>query len=226
MLLDIKKIFGTYDEPVTAALELDLSEEDFPGYTVPGTVEARITATLQGRMLEIALDITADVAFACARCLEERTRRFHVIKTYCVREADLSDPDAELSFTPDGKLDVRELAYTELVLEVPTVLLCSDDCAGLCPVCGNRKQRFRGRKAFYIETTAQRLDSHHEEVLIVAVPKRKVSKARRDKRRSSVWKLTAPTLTKCTQCGEYKLPHQVCGNCGYYKGKEIVKKEA
>ena len=40
MLLDIKKIFGTYDEPVTAALELDLSEEDFPGYTVPGTVEA------------------------------------------------------------------------------------------------------------------------------------------------------------------------------------------
>ena len=58
---------------------------------------------------------------------------------YCVREADLSDPDAELSFTPDGKLDVRELAYTELVLEVPTVLLCSDDCAGLCPVCGNRK---------------------------------------------------------------------------------------
>ncbi len=90
-------------------------------------------------MLEIALDITADVAFACARCLEERTRRFHVIKTYCVREADLSDPDAELSFTPDGKLDVRELAYTELVLEVPTVLLCSDDCAGLCPVCGNRK---------------------------------------------------------------------------------------
>ncbi len=46
----------------------------------------------------------------------------------------------------------------------------------------------------------------------MAVPKRKVSKARRDKRRSSVWKLTAPTLAKC--------------NCGYYKGKEIVKKEA
>ena len=39
----------------------------------------------------------------------------------------------------DGKLDIRDLAYTELVLEIPTVLLCSDDCAGLCPVCGNRK---------------------------------------------------------------------------------------
>ncbi len=60
----------------------------------------------------------------------------------------------------------------------------------------------------------------------MAVPKRKVSRARRDKRRSNVWKLVAPELVKCPQCGELKLPHRVCGNCGYYNGKEIVKKEA
>ena len=60
----------------------------------------------------------------------------------------------------------------------------------------------------------------------MAVPKRKVSKARRDKRRSSVWKLEAPAHVKCEQCGELKLPHKVCGNCGYYKGRMIVKKEA
>ena len=60
----------------------------------------------------------------------------------------------------------------------------------------------------------------------MAVPKRKVSKARRDKRRSNVWKLEAPALVKCSHCGELKVPHQVCGNCGFYKEKEIVKKEA
>jgi large subunit ribosomal protein L32 len=60
----------------------------------------------------------------------------------------------------------------------------------------------------------------------MAVPKCKVSRSRRDKRRSSVWKLTPPTLVKCTQCGELIAPHRVCGNCGYYKGKEIIKKEA
>ena len=60
----------------------------------------------------------------------------------------------------------------------------------------------------------------------MAVPKRKVSKARRDKRRSNVWKLEAPALVKCSHCGELKVPHPVCGNCGYYKEKEIVKKEA
>ncbi|MBS5660309.1 MAG: 50S ribosomal protein L32 [Clostridiales bacterium] len=60
----------------------------------------------------------------------------------------------------------------------------------------------------------------------MAVPKRRVSKTRRDKRRSSVWKLETPALSKCTQCGELKMPHRVCGNCGYYKGVAVIKKEA
>ena len=68
--------------------------------------------------------------------------------------------------------------------------------------------------------------SQVKEVLSMAVPKRKVSKARRDKRRSNVWKMDAPAFSKCTQCGELKLAHRVCGNCGFYKGREVIKKEA
>lgn len=60
----------------------------------------------------------------------------------------------------------------------------------------------------------------------MAVPKRKHSKARRDKRRASTWKLDAPALSTCTQCGELKAPHKVCKNCGFYKGRQIVEKEA
>lgn len=60
----------------------------------------------------------------------------------------------------------------------------------------------------------------------MAVPKSKVSKARRDKRRSNVWKLDAPTLMTCPNCGGYKKPHIVCSSCGFYKGREVVKKEA
>ena len=56
----------------------------------------------------------------------------------------------------------------------------------------------------------------------MAVPKRKTSKARRDKRRSNVWKLDAPTLVRCKQCGAYTVPHKVCAECGYYKGKQVV----
>ncbi len=59
----------------------------------------------------------------------------------------------------------------------------------------------------------------------MAVPKRKTSKARRDKRRNNLWKLTAPALVKCARCGEYKRPHRVCSACGYYGDREVVKVE-
>ena len=60
----------------------------------------------------------------------------------------------------------------------------------------------------------------------MAVPKRKQSQSRRDKRRSSTWKLDAPAMVKCPHCGDYKLAHRVCSACGYYDGIEVVKKEA
>jgi len=56
----------------------------------------------------------------------------------------------------------------------------------------------------------------------MAVPKRKTSKARRDKRRSNVWKLEMPGMVKCAHCGEYVLAHRVCKACGYYDGKQII----
>lgn len=59
----------------------------------------------------------------------------------------------------------------------------------------------------------------------MAVPKRKVSNARRDSRRAH-WKLALPGMVKCPNCQEFKLPHRVCGNCGFYKGREVVKKDA
>lgn len=56
----------------------------------------------------------------------------------------------------------------------------------------------------------------------MAVPKRRQSKQRSRKRRAN-WKLKAPTLVKCKQCHELKLPHRVCKECGYYDGKLVLK---
>jgi len=57
----------------------------------------------------------------------------------------------------------------------------------------------------------------------MAVPKSKVSKARRDKRRNSHWKLVKPTLVKCDKCGEMRVPHRVCRNCGTYNGRQVLE---
>ena len=55
-------------------------------------------------------------------------------------------------------------------------------------------------------------------------PKNKSSRSHRDKRRAN-WKLALPGMVKCSKCGEYKMPHKVCKNCGTYNDKEVLKAE-
>ncbi|MBM7581219.1 large subunit ribosomal protein L32 [Caldicoprobacter guelmensis] len=56
----------------------------------------------------------------------------------------------------------------------------------------------------------------------MAVPKRKTSRARRDKRRAN-WKVKLPSIVTCPQCGEAKLSHRACRHCGYYKRRQVIE---
>jgi len=56
----------------------------------------------------------------------------------------------------------------------------------------------------------------------MALPKRKHSKSRRDKRRGGNSKMYASNLSICSQCKKPRPPHRICPYCGYYNGKLVV----
>lgn len=58
----------------------------------------------------------------------------------------------------------------------------------------------------------------------MAVPKRRISSTRRDKRRAHD-ALNAVAPATCPHCKQPKLPHRVCPSCGYYGGEEILQVE-
>ncbi|NIO05104.1 MAG: 50S ribosomal protein L32 [Proteobacteria bacterium] len=58
----------------------------------------------------------------------------------------------------------------------------------------------------------------------MAVPKRKHSKSRRNKRRSHQ-RLVVASISNCPQCNEPKLPHRVCPHCGTYNGRQVLEVE-
>ncbi|MBL7179692.1 MAG: 50S ribosomal protein L32 [Pseudomonadota bacterium] len=56
----------------------------------------------------------------------------------------------------------------------------------------------------------------------MALPKRRLSKSRRDKRRTHQ-KIAASIVTRCPQCGEARAPHHACPSCGTYKGRTVIE---
>ncbi|MEI7980197.1 MAG: 50S ribosomal protein L32 [Bacteroidota bacterium] len=54
-------------------------------------------------------------------------------------------------------------------------------------------------------------------------PKHKISTTRRDKRRTHDKAIARATIV-CSNCGAPVLYHRVCGECGYYRGKQAIVK--
>jgi len=58
----------------------------------------------------------------------------------------------------------------------------------------------------------------------MAHPKHKISKQRRNKRRTH-YKAVAPTLATCSNCGAPVIYHRVCPECGFYRGRLAIEKK-
>lgn len=56
-------------------------------------------------------------------------------------------------------------------------------------------------------------------------PKRRHSRQRKGKRRASI-SLAIPNAVICPNCNNMMIPHSVCGNCGFYKGREVINKSS
>ena len=82
---------------------------------------------------------SADVRFTgeCDRCLE----KFEMHRIYAVDESfttgSTADPFDEGNVVQDDQLDVTDLIRQVVDAALPLVMLCKDDCAGLCASCGS-----------------------------------------------------------------------------------------
>lgn len=78
--------------------------------------------------------IACFVCGSCDRCLEKVSKQF-VLSFNQTFLKDQADDDESYCYS-GSKLDVTKAVQDEIVLSLPTLLLCKEDCKGLCPKCG------------------------------------------------------------------------------------------
>jgi uncharacterized protein len=102
-------------KPSPIPLRLDVSRTTHSGWAL----RLRFEATLEG---------------PCMRCLEPAAPRFAID----AREIDQPGGGEELEspYVRDQEVDLAAWTRDALALALPAQLLCREDCAGLCPICG------------------------------------------------------------------------------------------
>ena len=139
MKMDLKQLFVLIGEKQEFDCDFDFSKERLYG-TAPFTHPVRVTGKIENRagVVRLVFSVKSVLSLQCDRCLKafEKAMDYsfsHII----VRELSNTD-DEEFDYVvcADGMLDLEELARADLMLELPTKVLCREDCKGLCPKCG------------------------------------------------------------------------------------------
>lgn len=77
--------------------------------------------------------VLCDISGMCDRCLDDVHKTFSL----SFEQTFFKDVAQEDGYSYNGsKLDATKAVEDEIVLSLPTLLLCKPDCKGLCPTCG------------------------------------------------------------------------------------------
>lgn len=99
---------------------------------ITGTV--RVTRTAQGLLVQVNLQATLQIE--CVRCLNEFPQPLTVDYIELYTFSQLAAPGTEFILPESGQINLGSLLREYMLLEVPINPLCSTDCRGFCPTCG------------------------------------------------------------------------------------------
>lgn len=100
----------------------------------PIALDLRIESVGEGVLVTGTADV--EIRGECGRCLTpiEDDLTIDVMELYLFPESETDDADA--SRLEGTLLDLEPLVRDQVVLELPFMPVCREDCAGLCPTCG------------------------------------------------------------------------------------------
>ncbi len=137
-MIDLESLLQGGCERLTLDESFDFSDESLDG-VFPFTALVRVRGDIVNRAGIVTMEAAATcvMQFVCDRCAAEATQDLTVPMEHILVSSLQSDDDADrYILVPDGKLDLRQLTLEDIFLFLPSKLLCSETCKGICPTCG------------------------------------------------------------------------------------------
>jgi len=138
MRINLKDLWSGLKSSVDFDYTIDLSKEEvnfeYP-FKKPVELSGRISD--MAGVLSLTATIEAEVTSACARCSKPVTYQKEVFCDFVLMQEDDGTADeGDGVFVTGDEVDLDEILIPELILDMELVVLCKEDCRGLCPKCG------------------------------------------------------------------------------------------
>ena len=142
------------DEIPPEGLDMKICLEPEPPDTGSFRIEGPFTGSLNIRKLKSEVlvkgTVEGELVLECGRCLKEFRYRIQEGIDLELRpaaflessdEIELTDDDLDVEFFRGDALDLNHIVVEQISLALPMKPLCSDNCGGLCVVCGQERNR-------------------------------------------------------------------------------------
>lgn len=137
MVIDLRQLYEITGDSID--VDTVISEErlnEINGYSFIGPVTLKGIIQNRAGIVTISYTISLKLSALCDRCLGEIEREFDFDFEHVLVKTLYGDDNDEYVVTEKDKLDMDELAVQDMLPEMPTKLLCKEDCKGLCTKCG------------------------------------------------------------------------------------------
>lgn len=136
MILELKQIFEITGESQKIDYSLDLSQyELFSRHPFISPVIVRGEVSNKAGVVILTYTADYEMELCCDRCLEVFKRSFSN-KNEEILVTELNTDNDEYIVVEDMKLDMDELCVSDILLSLPSKIVCNEDCKGLCSQCG------------------------------------------------------------------------------------------
>lgn len=143
MLIDLSEVLSGQQKSLVKNTEMEMKEIRLVQGVFPVKKASSVFLNIERiKKRELMITGMADVTIEipCDRCLKGVDVDFHLqIQKHVNLDADAEKTDQELdesNFIDGYNLDVDKLLYNEILIGWPMKILCSEDCKGICNVCG------------------------------------------------------------------------------------------
>ncbi|MCL1891001.1 MAG: DUF177 domain-containing protein [Coriobacteriia bacterium] len=123
-------------------LKLESFEKGARCFVLENGISFRLVFTNTGDAVLATGSFEAIAKTECDRCLDPASldiagelEAFILLEEDSFEEKDALD-DYLLAEGPEGCIDIAPLVFSALILALPPLALCKEDCAGICPTCG------------------------------------------------------------------------------------------